>query len=73
MHYDTDATLHRVVLNNLEVGEYEYQCGEEGAYSDISTFVVRKYQKTANENNYIKDYNYNHIMAYEINGEAINV
>ena len=54
-HYDTDATLHRVVINDLEVGEYEYCCGEEGAYSDVSTFEVKKYQQTANESNFIDD------------------
>lgn len=54
-HYDTDATLHRVVLNNLEVGEYEYCCGEEGAYSDIAVFEVKKFQQTANESKFIDD------------------
>ena len=52
-HYDTDATLHRVCLNDLEVGEYEYCCGEEGAYSDVAIFEVKKYQQTANESNFI--------------------
>ena len=54
-HYDTDATLHRVVLNDLEVGEYEYCCGEEGAYSDVAVFEVKKFQQTANESNFIDD------------------
>ena len=27
---------------NLEVGEYEYCCGEEGAYSDVAVFEVKK-------------------------------
>ena len=35
--------------------------------------ITIAYKNFLNENNYIKDYNYNHIMAYEINGEAINV
>ena len=51
-HYDTDATLHRVLLSDLEPGEYEYQCGEEGAYSDVATFEVRTYAQTANTSKY---------------------
>lgn len=54
-HYDTDVTLHRAIVRGLEPGVYEYQCGEEGAWSDIETFEVRKYQQYANESNYIHD------------------
>lgn len=54
-HYDCDVTLHRVLVSDLEPGVYEYQCGEEGAWSDIETFEVRKYAQTADLNNYIHD------------------
>lgn len=54
-HYDTDVTLHRAIVRGLEPGVYEYQCGEEGAWSDIETFEVRKYQQYADESNYIHD------------------
>ena len=54
-HYDTDATVHRVMLSDLDVGVYEYCCGEEGAYSDVSVFEVKKFQQTANEENFIDD------------------
>ena len=54
-HYDTDVTLHRVLLRDLEPGIYEYQCGEEGAWGDIETFEVRKYAQTADLNNYVHD------------------
>ena len=54
-HYDTDATLHRVVINDLEVGNYEYQCGAEGEWSDIAVFEVKKYQQVVDENNFIDD------------------
>ena len=54
-HYDCDVTLHRVLVSGLEPGVYEYQCGEEGAWSDIETFEVRKYAQTADLNNHIHD------------------
>ena len=54
-HYDCDVTLHRVLVSDLEPGVYEYQCGEEGAWSDIETFEVRKYAQTADLNNYVHD------------------
>ena len=54
-HYDTDVTLHRVLLTGLEPGIYEYQCGEEGAWGDIETFEVRRYAQTADLNNYVHD------------------
>ena len=54
-HYDCDVTLHRVLVSDLEPGVYEYQCGEEGAWSDIETFEVRRYAQTADLNNYVHD------------------
>ena len=54
-HYDCDVTLHRVLVSDLEPGVYEYQCGEEGCWSDIETFEVRKYAQTADLNNYVHD------------------
>lgn len=42
-HKDCDVTIHSVIINDLEFGIYEYQCGEEGAWSDIETFEVKQY------------------------------
>lgn len=39
-------------------------CGED---------ITKAYKNFFSENNYIKDYNYNHVMAYEIKGEPINI
>ena len=39
-HHDSDATVHRVIIRNLDYGIYEYQAGEEGAWSDLSTFEI---------------------------------
>lgn len=36
-------TLHRVKLDNLNYGLYEYQCGEPGYWSDIEMLEVKKY------------------------------
>lgn len=52
-HYDCDATLHRVFITDLQPGIYEYQCGSEGAWSDISTFEVRNYAQTADKSNFV--------------------
>ena len=52
-HYDTDVTLHRAIIRDLEPGVYEYQCGEEGMWSDIETFEVRRYAQTADKANYV--------------------
>ena len=40
-HYDTNATVHRVILRNLTPGTYVYMAGEEGAWSDEYEFVVK--------------------------------
>lgn len=42
-HYDCDVTVHRVLVRDLQPGNYEYQVGEEGMWSDIETFVVKTY------------------------------
>ena len=54
-NYDCDVTLDRVLVSDLEPGVYEYQCGEEGCWSDIETFEVRKYAQTADLNNHVHD------------------
>lgn len=41
-HYDTDSTVHRVILRDLEEGVYEYIAGEEGKWSDMYEFEVKK-------------------------------
>lgn len=41
-YYDTDATVHRAIIRNLEEGTYEYIAGEEGKWSDVYEFVVKK-------------------------------
>lgn len=38
---DGEATVHRVIINGLTAGTYEYIVGEEGAWSDASTFEVK--------------------------------
>lgn len=48
-HHDQDCTVHRVILYNLEEGMYEYKCGEEGAWSDESTFEIIKHDPTNQE------------------------
>ena len=45
-HKDGDATIHSVVIKGLSVGVYEYQAGEEGAWSDIETFEIKMYNST---------------------------
>lgn len=52
-HHDQDCTVHRVIVKNLEPGVYEYQAGEEGAWSDISTFEVVHHDPT-NQSDRIK-------------------
>lgn len=42
-HHDQDCTIHSVIVRGLTVGIYEYQAGEEGAWSDIQTFEVKSY------------------------------
>lgn len=36
-------TVHRVKLENLSYGLYEYKCGETGYWSDVEMFEVRQY------------------------------
>ena len=43
-------TVHRVKLENLATGLYEYKCGETGYWSDEEMFEVRGY----NDNSTIK-------------------
>lgn len=45
-HHDQDCTIHRVILRDLEEGVYEYKCGEEGAWSDESTFEIINHDPT---------------------------
>lgn len=40
-HWDTDSTVHRVIIRNLEPGVYVYKCGEEGKWSDEYEFEVK--------------------------------
>lgn len=40
-HYDTDSTVHRVIIRNLTPGTYVYKCGEEGKWSDEYAFEVK--------------------------------
>ncbi len=42
-HLDCEAMVHRVIIHDLEEGTYEYQCGQDGAWSSIETFEVKKY------------------------------
>ena len=42
-HLDCEAMVHRVIIHDLEPGMYEYQCGQDGAWSAIETFEVKKY------------------------------
>lgn len=47
LHEDVDCTLHKVKIDGLETGAtYEYQCGEEGKWTDIRTFKVNKLTET---------------------------
>ena len=49
-HRDILASLHRVIINGLTPGTYEYQVGDEGYWTDVTTFEV----KTYGENDTIK-------------------
>ena len=42
-HLDCEAMVHRVIISDLEEGTYEYQCGQDGAWSAIETFEVKTY------------------------------
>ena len=37
------ATVHRVKIDNLEAGIYEYKCGEPGHWSDVEQIKVKAY------------------------------
>ena len=45
-HLDCEAMVHRVIIHNLTPGTYEYQCGQDGAWSAIETFEVKTYSQT---------------------------
>lgn len=52
-HHDQDCTVHRVIIRDLEEGTYEYKCGEEGAWSDESTFEIINHDPT-NQHEHLK-------------------
>ena len=43
---DVESTIHRCIIRDLAPGTYEYQAGEEGMWSDVATFEVKKYGTT---------------------------
>lgn len=45
-HLDCEAMVHRVIIHNLEPGIYEYQAGQDGAWSAVETFEVKTYGET---------------------------
>ena len=42
-HLDCEAMVHRVIIHDLEEGMYEYQAGQDGAWSSVETFEVKRY------------------------------
>ena len=42
-HEDCDATMHSVIIRDLQPGTYQYQAGEEGKWSDLYEFEVIHY------------------------------
>ena len=42
---DGDVTVHRCIVENLEVGLYEYQVGTEGCVSDIYSFEIKEFNE----------------------------
>ena len=40
-HPDTDATVHSVIIHDLEPGFYEYRAGTEGRWTDVYVFEVK--------------------------------
>ena len=42
-HLDCEAMVHRVIIHDLEPGMYEYQAGQDGAWSAVETFEVKTY------------------------------
>ena len=45
-HLDCEAMVHRVIITDLEPGMYEYQAGQDGAWSAIETFEVKHYTQS---------------------------
>ena len=45
-HLDCEAMVHRVIVSDLEPGTYEYQAGQDGAWSAIETFEVKQYTQS---------------------------
>ena len=43
---DGDVTVHRCIIENLEVGMYEYQVGTEGCVSDTYSFEIKMFNET---------------------------
>lgn len=43
-HVDGEAMVHRAIVHGLTNGIYEYMAGEEGAWSDVSTFEVKDHK-----------------------------
>ncbi|WP_304576817.1 purple acid phosphatase family protein, partial [Romboutsia ilealis] len=42
---DCAVYKHTVILKNLEAGEYEFQAGEEGRWSDLTSFTIDLYEE----------------------------
>ena len=42
---DGDVTVHRCIIENLEVGMYEYVVGAEGCISDSYSFEIKQFDK----------------------------
>ena len=42
---DGDVSVHRCIVENLEVGQYEYQVGTEGCISDNYSFEVKEFNE----------------------------
>ncbi len=42
---DEDVSVHRCIIENLEVGLYEYQVGTEGCVSDNYSFEIKEYDQ----------------------------
>ena len=47
-HLDCEAMVHRVIIHDLEPGMYEYQAGQDGAWSAVETFEVKTYGQQDN-------------------------
>lgn len=42
-NHGTFMTIHRTKVTNITPGLYEYQCGEEGYWSDVQMIEMREY------------------------------